>query len=163
MNKIKVLIIPIVLFLIALVIITNLGNVKTSVKKPMPDLPDLIFEELSYFKKEAIGEKFNNQRYLVNFFASWCAPCLAEHPTFMKLREKGVIIIGINFRDDEDFSGMDSDFYVPTSKKLKKQLTIKEHNLAAAQSLPGNNFPYQQVTMDNSNKVINRTEANILK
>ena len=102
MNKIKVLIIPIILFLIALVIITNLGNVKTSVKKPMPDLPDLIFEELSYFKKEAIGEKFNNQKYLVNFFASWCAPCLAEHPTFMKLREKGVIIIGINFRDDEE-------------------------------------------------------------
>ncbi|MDA9610520.1 redoxin family protein [Alphaproteobacteria bacterium] len=102
MNKIKVLIIPIVLFLIALVIITNLGNVKTSVKKPMPDLPELIFEELSYFKKEAIGKKFNNQKYLVNFFASWCAPCLAEHPTFMKLREKGVIIIGINFRDDEE-------------------------------------------------------------
>lgn len=102
MNKIKVLIIPIVLFLIALVIITNLGNVKTSVEKPMPDLPDLIFEELSYFKKEAIGKKFNNQKYLVNFFASWCAPCLAEHPTFMKLREKGVIIIGINFRDDEE-------------------------------------------------------------
>ena len=68
-------------------------------------------------------------------------------------------IRAINFRDDEDFSGMDSDFYVPTSKKLKKQLTIKEHNLAAAQSLPGNNFPYQQVTMDNSNKVINRTEV----
>ena len=101
MNRIKVLIIPIVLFIIALVIITNLGNVKTSIKKPMPDLPDLIFEELSYFKKEAIGEKFNNQKYLVNFFASWCAPCLAEHPTFMKLREEGVVIIGINFRDDE--------------------------------------------------------------
>ena len=67
MNKIKVLIIPIALFLIALVIITNLSNVKTSVKKPMPNLPDLIFKELSYFKKEVIGEKFNNQKYLVNF------------------------------------------------------------------------------------------------
>ena len=38
---------------------------------------------------------------MINFFASWCAPCLAEHPTFMKLKQKGIIIIGINFRDEE--------------------------------------------------------------
>ena len=38
---------------------------------------------------------------MINFFASWCAPCLAEHPTFMRLKQKGIIIIGINFRDEE--------------------------------------------------------------
>ena len=40
--------------------------------------------------------------FIVNFFASWCKPCLAEHPLLMELHANGVKIVGINFRDDED-------------------------------------------------------------
>jgi cytochrome c biogenesis protein CcmG/thiol:disulfide interchange protein DsbE len=37
---------------------------------------------------------------LVNFFASWCTPCLAEHPLFTRLREReGATIIGIAWKD----------------------------------------------------------------
>jgi cytochrome c biogenesis protein CcmG, thiol:disulfide interchange protein DsbE len=36
---------------------------------------------------------------LVNVFASWCTPCLAEHPYLLDLKAKGVIIIGINYKD----------------------------------------------------------------
>ena len=46
---------------------------------------------------------------LVNFFASWCAPCLAEHPLFTRLKEReGATIIGIawkNKRDEADAPG----------------------------------------------------------
>ena len=36
---------------------------------------------------------------LVNVFASWCVPCLAEHPFIARLAEQGVPVYGINHRD----------------------------------------------------------------
>lgn len=36
---------------------------------------------------------------LVNFWASWCPPCRAEHPTLLELEAQGVPIVGVNFRD----------------------------------------------------------------
>lgn len=37
---------------------------------------------------------------LVNFFASWCTPCLAEHPLFARLAERdGAVIIGIAWKN----------------------------------------------------------------
>ncbi|MFT3972299.1 MAG: DsbE family thiol:disulfide interchange protein [Amaricoccus sp.] len=37
---------------------------------------------------------------LVNFWASWCAPCRVEHPLIKALSESGVEVIGINYKDD---------------------------------------------------------------
>ena len=36
---------------------------------------------------------------LVNFWASWCAPCRAEHPTLVKLQAEGLTILGVNYKD----------------------------------------------------------------
>ena len=37
---------------------------------------------------------------IVNFFASWCAPCKVEHPTLMRLAADGRIAVhGISYKD----------------------------------------------------------------
>ncbi len=42
----------------------------------------------------------NGEVAVVNFFASWCFPCRAEHPLLMDLAESGTVrVLGINFRD----------------------------------------------------------------
>lgn len=37
---------------------------------------------------------------LVNVFASWCAPCRAEHPQLMALKARGVAVVGVAWKDD---------------------------------------------------------------
>lgn len=36
----------------------------------------------------------------VNFWASWCAPCRAEHPKLMELSGQGVPVFGVNYKDN---------------------------------------------------------------
>ncbi|MDZ4096950.1 MAG: DsbE family thiol:disulfide interchange protein [Paracoccaceae bacterium] len=39
---------------------------------------------------------------LVNYWASWCAPCRAEHPILEALAAEGVKIYGVNYKDKPD-------------------------------------------------------------
>ena len=52
-------------------------------------------------KKFFTNDDFKNNKYtLINFWASWCAPCRVEHPYLMMLSKyQHLKILGINFKD----------------------------------------------------------------
>lgn len=46
-----------------------------------------------------VSDALRGRAHLVNVFASWCTPCRAEHPQLMQLRESGVEIVGVAYKD----------------------------------------------------------------
>lgn len=37
---------------------------------------------------------------IVNVFASWCAPCSIEHPRLLQLKERGIAVVGVAYKDE---------------------------------------------------------------
>ena len=67
------------------------------IDKPAPrqSLPPLLAGKPGIDRTSLTGEV-----RLINFFASWCIPCRAEHPTLMQIAEtQAVPLYGINYKD----------------------------------------------------------------
>ena len=42
--------------------------------------------------------------YLINFWGTWCPACHLEHPFLVELADEGVIIIGIDYKDEKNLA-----------------------------------------------------------
>jgi cytochrome c biogenesis protein CcmG/thiol:disulfide interchange protein DsbE len=64
------------------------------------------FQLSSIYNNKSISEEVlkKNKFTLINFFASWCAPCRTEHKYLLNLSNKNddVKILGINFKDKKN-------------------------------------------------------------
>ena len=96
------LLLPVVGLVVLVVSVIFYFNQSTNKNNSRDEVSNLIFETPDFYNNELINENTLGEFYIVNFFASWCKPCLAEHPLLMEMKKKGITIIGINFRDDEE-------------------------------------------------------------
>jgi cytochrome c biogenesis protein CcmG/thiol:disulfide interchange protein DsbE len=65
--------------------------------KPLPafSLPPLSPDRTGLATADLAGEPV-----LLNVFASWCVACRVEHPTLMRLKDQGVKIAGLDWKDE---------------------------------------------------------------
>lgn len=67
--------------------------------KPVPEfsLPSLYDSE-----RMVTNESLKGKPYLLNVWATWCPSCKVEHPYLLKLASKGIPIVGINYKDEDE-------------------------------------------------------------
>ena len=68
------------------------------IEKSLPSFEAKLFESIDIIDSKEIFKK--NKYYLINIWASWCAPCRDEHFFLMDLsKSNNLDIIGINYKD----------------------------------------------------------------
>ena len=102
-KTIKIIILLIFLFVIGIFFISlsRETNYSTSnlINKETPEFKIISFDESNFYTSEDLKR---NDFTLINFWASWCAPCKIEHPILMNLsQKKNLMLLGINFKDKE--------------------------------------------------------------
>jgi cytochrome c biogenesis protein CcmG/thiol:disulfide interchange protein DsbE len=70
----------------------------TLIGKPAPAVTPVALEGFEGVTPETLAR---GEVTLVNFWASWCPPCHAEHPRLLEMQDEGVPIVGVNFKDQE--------------------------------------------------------------
>lgn len=67
------------------------------IDRPMPafELPSL-----TQLDRNLTQENFKGEIALVNVWATWCPTCKVEHQYLNELAQQGVVIYGINYKDD---------------------------------------------------------------
>lgn len=102
-NTIKIIIFLIFFFIISVfyISLTRETNYDTSnlINKKIPEFKVIYEDETGFYTRDDLKK---NDFTLINFWASWCAPCKVEHPILMRLsKSKKLKILGVNFKDKD--------------------------------------------------------------
>ena len=78
---------------------SNVYAPKIKDKKNIPIFEAKDLNSSAYLNSKIIFQE--DTFYIVNVWASWCAPCRVEHPLLMELsKNQSIKLIGINYRDN---------------------------------------------------------------
>ena len=76
---------------------TNIYTPNVNLNKNIPEFEAKIFKSNESFSSKDFTP---NEYYLINIWASWCAPCRLEHKYLLELNDiNSLKMIGINYKD----------------------------------------------------------------
>lgn len=100
-----ILALPLAGFLaLLLVLLGGLGNDPRLLPSALIDkpLPAFAVGTLDDPDSRRTAEDLKGGIALLNVWATWCPTCAAEHAVLNALRDRGVVIYGVNYKDDRD-------------------------------------------------------------
>lgn len=96
-----VFVLPVIIFgLLAVFLYTNLGKDSEHLESQFIGKPLPAFQ-LQNLQGEAISQADIQGPALLNVWASWCPACAAEHDILMGLKQQGIKIYGLNYKDEQ--------------------------------------------------------------
>ncbi len=127
-------------FLILFFIITNLSysyaNNQLLLHKEVKNVPDIKLNKLDYKSYSLLSSK-KKKLYIVNFWATWCAPCVKEIPDLISLKDKinqdiSIIFISIDSNPSKAIPNflkknkiVFPHFYTDRKMEISEELGIK--------------------------------------
>ena len=131
----------------------------SEIPSPLINKKAPMFKAASLFDDETIlaNEIFGEETIIVNFFATWCIPCRAEHSFIEKLsKDKNIKVIGINYKDD-------SQKTIAWLKELGNPYTVIAVDMNGSIGLDWGVYGLPETFIVNKNSVITYKQVGPLK
>ena len=130
---------------------SNIHFEQTKIFLPEFSFPDLFDESGEFSKKDLMG-KFS----IVNFFASWCTTCRAEHEVLLRLQQEGIIdIYGVAWRDIDKKT---KDYLEDSGNPFKK---VAKDSQGLFNKITGIEAVPETLIIDKSGNVVMRYRGNL--
>ncbi|WP_075522041.1 DsbE family thiol:disulfide interchange protein [Candidatus Pelagibacter communis] len=169
-NNIAKLLIIFSLILLFIIFYKSLN--KSNLYQPKSNIKFIpSFSAITFFSKEELNSEkifYENKFYLFNIWASWCLPCVDEHPFLIELSKNSQLeIIGLNYKDNFENA---KKFLDELGNPFKKILIDRDGTKAiewGAYGVPENFLIYENkivkrfigpldgITVDEIKKIIN--------
>lgn len=105
MSRLRWLLVPALVVPVGWLLLTGFGRDPAEVPSPLigASLPVLEGETLS--GERLTTDDLRGRPALINVWASWCTPCIEEHPVLLGARAQhgdDLVIVGLLYQDDPD-------------------------------------------------------------